>query len=102
MPRRIEDRRPLGTPIGAIHAVARHGLPGLGRQPGDSLYLGPGALWPTVVAAYEVVGGFRLRETWVPTWAEPADGGTRPGSDGRLSLECLGRAAARWSCWARG
>jgi len=38
------------------------------------------------LAAYEVAGGFRLRQTWVPTWAEPADGGTRPDSAGRLTL----------------
>ena len=35
-------------------------------------------------AAYEAVSFFRTRSTWTPTWAQPADGGTRPDRRGRL------------------
>jgi len=39
-----------------------------------------------VQCAYEAIGEFRMRQTWTPTWAQPADGGTRPSPTGRLSV----------------
>jgi len=37
-------------------------------------------------AAYEAISAFRLRSSWTPTWAQAADSGTRPASDGSLSI----------------
>jgi len=66
---------------------------GLGDNQGAVAILGKGRSgrpWYNAdvrrLAAFEAVGDFRLRETWVPTWAEAADGGTRPDSSGRLTL----------------
>ena len=39
-----------------------------------------------VWTAYEMISSFRMRTTWTPTWAQGADSGTRPDSEGRLSI----------------
>ena len=40
----------------------------------------------------EAIGGFRFRVTWVDTWHQPGDGGTRPDESGRLRIgPVLGR-----------